>query len=103
MFDVFTTGDTAHIDTTFQFLPHTHQHGCIDIHCCNNPCLRGHVALVGRAVYVPPLPRDLADLKARINAAVKNIDAPMLTRMWQEFENRIDVCLVARGAHVEHL
>ena len=28
--------------------------------------------------------RDLADLKAQIIAAVKNIDAPMLTRMWQE-------------------
>jgi hypothetical protein len=31
-----------------------------------------------------PLPHDLADLKARIIAAVKNIDAPMLTRVWQE-------------------
>jgi hypothetical protein len=37
MFDVFTTGDTAHIDTIFKFLPHTRQHGCIDIvHCCND-------------------------------------------------------------------
>jgi hypothetical protein len=26
MFDVYTTGDTAHIDTIFKFLPHTHQH-----------------------------------------------------------------------------
>jgi len=24
MFDVCTTGDTAHIDTIFKFLPHTH-------------------------------------------------------------------------------
>ena len=41
MFDVCTTGDTAHIDTIFKFLPHTRQHGCIDIlHCCNDPCLR---------------------------------------------------------------
>jgi hypothetical protein len=31
MFDVCTTGDTAHIDTIFKFLPHTRQHGCIDI------------------------------------------------------------------------
>jgi hypothetical protein len=54
-------------------------------------------------VFVPPLPRDLADLKARIVAAVKNIDAPMLTRVWQELENRIDVCRVTRGAHSEHL
>jgi hypothetical protein len=38
-------------------------------------------AMVGRTKYVPPLPRDLADLKARITAAVKNIHAPMLTRV----------------------
>jgi hypothetical protein len=54
-------------------------------------------------VFVPPLPRNLADLKARIIAAVKNIDAPMLTRVWQELEYRIDVCHVTRGAHIEHL
>jgi len=35
--------------------------------------------------------RDLTDLKARIIATVKNIDAPMLTRVWQELEYRIDV------------
>ena len=54
-------------------------------------------------VFLPPLPRDLADLKARIIAAVKNIDAPMLTRVWQELEYRIDVCRVSCGAHIEHL
>jgi len=27
MFDVCTTGDTAHIDTIFKFLPHTRQDG----------------------------------------------------------------------------
>jgi hypothetical protein len=47
--------------------------------------------------------RDLADLKARIIAAVKNIDASMLTRVWQELEYPIDVCRVTRGAHIEHL
>ena len=54
-------------------------------------------------VFVPPLPRDLADLKPRIIATVKIIDAPMLTRVWQELEYRIDVCRVTRGAHIEHL
>jgi hypothetical protein len=54
------------------------------------------------ATYVPPLPRDLAELKARFIAAVKNIDAPILTRVWQELEYRIDVCCVIRGAHIEH-
>jgi hypothetical protein len=57
---------------------------------CQRPCIR------------PPLPRDLADLKARI-IAVKNIDASMLTRVCQEFDFRIDVCRVTRGAHTEIL
>jgi len=47
--------------------------------------------------------RDLADLKAGIIAAVKNIDAPMLTRVWQVLEYHIDVCRVTRGVHIEHL
>jgi hypothetical protein len=65
LFDVCTTGDTAHIDKTFKLLPLLQW--------------------------------------ARIIAAVKNIDAPMLTRVWQELENRIDVCRVTRGARIEHL
>jgi len=47
--------------------------------------------------------QDLVDLKERIIAAVKNIDAPMLTCVWQELEYRIDVCRVTGGAHIEHL
>ena len=40
MFGVCTTGDTAHLDTTFKSLPHKRQHECIDIlHCWNDPCL----------------------------------------------------------------
>jgi hypothetical protein len=45
------------------------------------------------------LPRDLADLKAWIIAAVMNIDAPMLMRFWQELEYRIDVRHAIHGAH----
>jgi hypothetical protein len=37
------------------------------------------------------------------SATVKNIDAPMLTCVWQELEYRIDVCRVTRGAHIERL
>ena len=47
--------------------------------------------------------QDVADLNPRIIAAVKNIDAPMLTRVWQELGYRTDVCRVTRGAHIEHL
>jgi hypothetical protein len=39
----------------------------------------------------------------RFIAAVKNIDAPMVTRVWQELEYRINVCRVTRGAPIEHL
>jgi hypothetical protein len=42
-------------------------------------------------------------LKARIIAAVKNIEVPVLTRVWQELEYFIDVCRATRGAHIEHL
>jgi hypothetical protein len=52
-------------------------------------------------VYVPPLAHDLADLKARIIAAVKNIGAPTLTRVWQELEYHINVCRVTCGAHIK--
>jgi hypothetical protein len=40
---------------------------------------------------------------ARIIATVKNTDAPMLTRVCQELEYRIDVCRVTRGAHIEQI
>ena len=54
-------------------------------------------------VFISPLPHDLADLNAWITAAVKNIDAPLLTRVWQELEYHINVFRVTRGAHIEHL
>jgi hypothetical protein len=34
---------------------------------------------------------------------VKNIETPMMTRVWQELEYRIDVCRVTRGAHIEYI
>jgi hypothetical protein len=68
MFDVCTTGDTAHIDMIFMFLP-----------------------------------RDLAVAVIWIISAVKNIDAPMFTRVWQELEYCMDVCRVTRGARIKHL
>jgi hypothetical protein len=44
-----------------------------------------------------------AMIRAFRHISLKNIDAPMLTRVWQELEYRIDVCRVTRGAHIEHL
>jgi hypothetical protein len=54
-------------------------------------------------MFVLPVPRNLVDLKARVIAAVKNIDAPMLARVWQELEYRIDVCRVTGVKHIEQL
>jgi len=39
MFDVCTTGDTAHIDTIFKFLPHTHTSSCW--RACGKNCIIG--------------------------------------------------------------
>jgi hypothetical protein len=76
MFDVCTTGDTAHIDTIFKFLPHTRQHGCIDIfYCCNDPCI----------------------------AAVKNIDAPMLMRVCGKKLNIVSMCAVSPVVHTSNI
>jgi hypothetical protein len=85
MFDVHTTGDTAHIDTIFQFLPHTRQHGCIDIlYSCNDPCL-----------------------KARSIAAVKNIITNIsqadLHKVFANKIKRIQARIDACGHHFQHL
>ena len=53
-------------------------------------------------VFVPPLPRDLAYQKARIIAAVKNIDAPMLTRVWQNL-NIVSMCAVSPVVHTSNI
>jgi hypothetical protein len=62
------------------------------------------VCSMGDTVHIDTIFKFLphACLKAQIIAAVENIDAPMLTRVWQELEYRIDVCRVTRGAHIEH-
>jgi hypothetical protein len=53
-------------------------------------------------VFVTPYARG-PKYGAHIIAAVRNINAPMLTRVWQELEYHIDVCSVTRGAHIKHL
>jgi hypothetical protein len=54
-------------------------------------------------VYVPPLPRDLPELRLRIMDAVTTIDVHMLEHVWQELDYMIDVCRVTKGGHIEHL
>ena len=50
-------------------------------------------------VFVPPMPRDIADVRERIIAAVNKINRPMLTRVWQELDDgfaRVAHCVTAR-------
>jgi hypothetical protein len=35
--------------------------------------------------------------------AVDAVNRQMLQRVWQELDYRIDICLVAKGGHIEHL
>jgi len=50
-----------------------------------------------------PLPANLQDLRNRITAALSLVDRDMLTGMWNEMDYRIDVCLITKGGHIEHL
>jgi hypothetical protein len=50
---------------------------------------------------VPPVPVTLDDLKQRITTAIPGVGEDMLTRVWQEFDCRVDICRVTKGAHIE--
>ena len=52
---------------------------------------------------MPPMPRDLPQLRQRIVEAVAAIDRQMLQRVSQELDYRIDICHITKGAHIEHL
>jgi hypothetical protein len=54
-------------------------------------------------VFVPPVPVTSDDPKQRITTATAGVDEGMLTRVWQEFDYRVDICRVNKGAHIEHL
>ena len=55
------------------------------------------------AVFVPPLPANLQDLRNRITAAMALVDRDMLTHVWNEMDYRIDVCRITKGGHIGHL
>ena len=54
-------------------------------------------------VFVPPPPVSLNELKQRITTAVASVDEDMLRSVWTELDYRIDICLVTKGSHIEHL
>ena len=53
--------------------------------------------------FVPPLPVSLNELKQRITTAVASVDKDMLRSVGTELDYRIDICLVTKGSHIEHL
>jgi hypothetical protein len=66
-----------------------------------SPCVISSCVVTSR--IVPPLSNTLDNLRARITAAITEIDPNMLQRVWEELDYRLDVCRVTRGAHIEHL
>jgi hypothetical protein len=55
-----------------------------------------------RKVFVPPVPVTLDDLKQRITTATAGVE-DMLTRVWQKFDYRVNICRVTTRTHIEHL
>lgn len=51
---------------------------------------------------MPPLPVTLGGLKIRITTVVEAVDTDMLSKVWDEFEYRIDNCRHPQGGHIEH-
>ena len=54
-------------------------------------------------IYVSPLPMSLNELCDQITHALLTITADMLHRVLDEFDNRVDVCRVTQGTHIEGL
>jgi hypothetical protein len=54
-------------------------------------------------IFVPPVPVTVDDLKQPITTATAGVDEDMLTRVGQEFDYRVDICRVTKGAYIEHL
>jgi len=53
--------------------------------------------------YVRPLPVIIPEMKVRIRTAIETITADMLQTVWNELDYRVDVCILTKGAHIEHL
>ncbi|GFY37856.1 uncharacterized protein TNIN_426371 [Trichonephila inaurata madagascariensis] len=54
-------------------------------------------------VFVPPLLRDLVELRGRIRNEFAVVTRDMLVRVWTETEYRLDICPVMKGTHFESL
>jgi hypothetical protein len=55
---------------------------------------------VKEQVFVPPLLLDIDELKLRNNASIETTDRNTLERVWDELDNRLDICRDTHGAHM---
>ncbi|KAJ8866019.1 hypothetical protein PR048_033543 [Dryococelus australis] len=65
--------------------------------------LDGALAVRGYLNEIPPLPANIDDIETRITDAIQTVTPDKLTRVWNEFEYRVDVVRAARRRHIEHL
>lgn len=54
-------------------------------------------------LYVPPLPKDLLELRHRIEEAVASVTPSLLMKSGDEFHFRLFVYRMTKDAHIEHL
>ena len=50
-----------------------------------------------------PIPVDLPELGTRVIKAFQQINSDMLRRVWDEHDYRLDICIITRGKHMEHM
>nr|GBN78055.1 Organic cation transporter protein [Araneus ventricosus] len=67
------------------------------------PCDFFFWCFVKDKVYVPPLPRNLEDLRTRIGNAVNLVKPDMLKRGWEEIDYRLDIVRMTLGSHFIYL
>ena len=86
-------GHMGNEDLAFQFWPQRSPN--------LTPCDFFLWGFVKYAVYVPPLPTNLNDIRNRIRAAVNSVTQDIRHQVWDEFRYRLDVIRAAGGGHIE--
>ena len=67
------------------------------------PCNFFFWGFIKDIVYIPPLPNNVDELKDRIIAVIQSITVDTLTKVWCEFNKRLDKVINTRGDHFEHI
>ena len=56
-----------------------------------------------KTLSLPPLPNNVDELKDRIIAVIQSITVDTLTKVWCEFNKRLDKVINTRGGHFAHI